>query len=367
MSVADAPVTSPDPYSTAVRAFIKGVDVLNALPFGGSRIGDRNVAAARDAGYTRQDGYTREQLEQLGAGLRGTFEGYQNRQGPQAMRLGTMVSPVDVLPPLVTTFPQAAIGAIIAAVLGTPREAGRGSDLCVPIPGGFVCDGQWIPNTARPLPRPSTGPRRRGRRGRAAGRPRRARAPANPVVRPSSGPVTVSRPRVTARPATATVAFPMPQSLPKAPPIPSPTVTVPKAPSIPKGATTSPVVTAARQIAQIAAPYLVPQLLRAIQPGRSARPGRVTVPGASPFPLPAPAPAAAPLTAFNAAVAQSPAQDLDRQCRERAKQKRKPKKKRTVCYRGTYTETASGLFKRRKEKIKCRASSRKKPRLRRVR
>lgn len=36
------------------------------------------------------------------------------------------------------------------------------------------------------------------------------------------------------------------------------------------------------------------------------------------------------------------------------KQKKKPKKKRTVCYRGTYTELRNGLRKYRKEKIPCR-------------
>jgi len=36
--------------------------------------------------------------------------------------------------------------------------------------------------------------------------------------------------------------------------------------------------------------------------------------------------------------------------------KRKPGKPRTVCYRGTYQELASGLIKRRKEKIPCRQS-----------
>lgn len=37
------------------------------------------------------------------------------------------------------------------------------------------------------------------------------------------------------------------------------------------------------------------------------------------------------------------------------KKKRGKKKPRTVCYRGTYTETASGLTKRKREKIPCRA------------
>jgi hypothetical protein len=36
------------------------------------------------------------------------------------------------------------------------------------------------------------------------------------------------------------------------------------------------------------------------------------------------------------------------------KPKRKPKKPRDVCYRGTFVETRSGLAKVRKEKIPCR-------------
>lgn len=44
---------------------------------------------------------------------------------------------------------------------------------------------------------------------------------------------------------------------------------------------------------------------------------------------------------------------LEDTCRQLRKQKRKPKKRRTVCYRGTYTETQTGLSKRKKERIPC--------------
>jgi len=44
---------------------------------------------------------------------------------------------------------------------------------------------------------------------------------------------------------------------------------------------------------------------------------------------------------------------LEDTCRQLRKQKRKPKKRRNVCYRGTYTETQTGLQKRKKERIPC--------------
>jgi hypothetical protein len=82
--------------------------------------------------------------------------------------------------------------------------------------------------------------------------------------------------------------------------------------------------------------------------------GRIELPNITTLPQPLPGLATQPLTAFQAAVAQSPAQELDRQCRERAKRKRKKKREpRSVCYRGTFTETKKSTRKVRKEKIPC--------------
>jgi len=77
------------------------------------------------------------------------------------------------------------------------------------------------------------------------------------------------------------------------------------------------------------------------------------LPNVGPSPVPLPELALQPLTSFQRAVAQSPAQELDRQCRERAKRKRKKREPRKVCYRGTFTETKSSTRKVRKEKIPC--------------
>jgi len=84
--------------------------------------------------------------------------------------------------------------------------------------------------------------------------------------------------------------------------------------------------------------------------------GVIQLPGGASNPLAELATQPLPLTAFNPAVAQSPAQELDRQCRERAKQKRKKRKpkERNVCYRGTFYELKKGTRKQRKEKIPCR-------------
>ena len=41
------------------------------------------------------------------------------------------------------------------------------------------------------------------------------------------------------------------------------------------------------------------------------------------------------------------------ECKEERKKERKKRPPRTVCYRGTYTETARGIIKRRKERVSC--------------
>lgn len=46
-------------------------------------------------------------------------------------------------------------------------------------------------------------------------------------------------------------------------------------------------------------------------------------------------------------------------CECKPQRQRRKKSRRTVCYRGTYTETSTGLTKRRKEKIPCRSSRKK--------
>ena len=79
--------------------------------------------------------------------------------------------------------------------------------------------------------------------------------------------------------------------------------------------------------------------------------GTAPMPSVGAFPSPLLNLAAQPLTAYSTALAPSAAQDLDRQCRERAKSKRKRKKRkpRSVCYRGTFYELKNGTRKQRKD------------------
>jgi len=48
-----------------------------------------------------------------------------------------------------------------------------------------------------------------------------------------------------------------------------------------------------------------------------------------------------------------------KRCQCPKKRKSKPKKPRTICYKGSYTETATGLSKRKREKIPCQSSPKK--------
>lgn len=93
-------------------------------------------------------------------------------------------------------------------------------------------------------------------------------------------------------------------------------------------------------------------------PGRATRPSSPTLPGQVPNPLPTPSNPGyqGPLTRPNAPGVSSPStRDNGCDCGGgKQGKKRKPKKPRDVCYRGTYEELRSGLLKFRKEKIPCR-------------
>lgn len=294
----------------------------------------------------------------------------------RAVRAGRIAAPVmqsaaDVIssiPPQWYGRAAAAVGGVLRqipaiAVVGGlfwPTAAGRGSDL-----RDF-----YAKNVAKPLPK---GPsRRRGRR-RAKVRPRKTRVlrPPLPVPARAPGPVAIQRAR--ARPKLPAVAqMPRPRSLPRKPPVPKagkisvsppariPGVGVPGAirdilSSVPPWVRTAVGGAVLSSVVSPAVPKRFASFTPAVSPSLGAQPLAFAWPNSD------------PLTRFQSAAAQSPASELDRQCRERAKRKRKPKKKRTVCYRGTYTENADGTTKRKKEQIPCRASSRKKPQLRPVR
>lgn len=262
-----------------------------------------------------------------------------------------------------------------AGLLFYPREAGRGSALCVETQYGPYCPPvvQAVP-AAVPLP---SGPRRRSRRipGTAAPPRRRERGrvaqPAAPAV-PRGRPITISRPQVIPQPRVITRSFPPPRSLPPPSssfPAPGPVARPAAIPAARPGllpAVAAAAIPAAVGLllgSQTAARSQTYSPSRSI-PGQGVGPipgisnppqlGRIELPGIGPSPSPLTNPLTQPLTSFQAAVAQSPAQELDRQCRERAKRKRKKKREpRSVCYRGTFTETKSSTRKVRKEKIPC--------------
>jgi hypothetical protein len=298
----------------------------------------------------------------------------------------------DKLPgiPAAGTLARSVIASVLrggwAGLLFYPREAGRGSALCVETRYGPYCPPvvQAVPAA---VPVPSRGPRRRGRRlpGTVAPPRRRDRGrvaqPAAPAV-PRGRPVTISRPLVVPEARVVSRSPPVPRSLPP----PGTTFPPPQNVSLP-----APIPATRPAALPAIAQYVIPAALLGVlsQTGAAARAGSqtqirpatprpafpspaipgtlpvtlspavpglgsITLPGIGPSPNPLTNPATLPLTALNPAVAQSPAQDLDRQCRERAKRKRKKREPRSVCYRGTFTETKRSTRKMRKEKIPCR-------------
>lgn len=233
----------------------------------------------------------------------------------------------------------------------------------VPAPGAIPAP---RPGTRRrPRAVPGTSPRRRER-------PRTA-APAQPRGRP----VTISRPQVITPPRVIDRTFPQPNSLP--PPVWNPgPVTAPSPATVPAArpvtipalaalaipglaawlGTSSASQTAARtQTNALARGIVSPAIVSPVtvpQVGAIPGVGAITLPGGAVNPLAELATQTLPLTAYSAAVAQSPAQELDRKCRERAERKRKKRKPRSECWKGSYTETRKGTLKRRREKIRCR-------------
>jgi hypothetical protein len=98
-----------------------------------------------------------------------------------------------------------------------PREAGRGSDLCVPTAWGSYCPPviKAVPAPA-PVARPGAGRRSRRRAPPRAGpRPVSLPRPQAPAV-PRGRPVTISRPVVVTPPRVVTAQLPAPRSLPPA-------------------------------------------------------------------------------------------------------------------------------------------------------
>ena len=279
-----------------------------------------------------------------------------------------------------------AIGAVLSSILrggwigalfypsANPR--GRGSQLCIETEYG-----PWCPPGMPAVPAPAApgvlAPGRGRRRPRAVpaapGRRRRVRPIAQPIgpPRPRGRLVTISQPRIEVSPATAAVIRtppassrppPVPASIPQAQEVSLPrsgTIAAPRPATIPAPATPGVLPTLAsivlpaigawvssipgNVLPRIAAPSIAPGVL----------PGLGGLPIIGPSPTPALNPALSPLTQFNAVRAPSAANELDRQCRERAKQRRKKRKPRTECWKGSYVETRKGTLKKRREKIRC--------------
>lgn len=74
---------------------------------------------------------------------------------------------------------------------------------------------------------------------------------------------------------------------------------------------------------------------------------------AAPRPAPSPSPFPNPLSPQQPELAPSP-QQAGCRCPQQSKPKRKQRKDRAVCRKGTYIETAKGLIKQPKETVKCR-------------
>ena len=306
-------------------------------------------------------------------------------------------SVVDQIPPRVSVGGTAAAvarsilrGGWIGALF-YPSSTSSADVVCIDTKFGPWCPpglpSSAIPNVA--IPRPTTRPAGPGRRARPRAvpgapprrreRPRTLPAPAAPAI-PRGRPVTISRPVAQAQPLprdivraspplptlpAANAPLPDPDSArtatsgsrPQSQPVPSPART--PAPSVPlPQVTLNALLLGLPMIGQLASGasrsiYRNPAISR---PGISPTVGSITLPNVGPSPLAQPNARPQPLTANNVALAPSAAQDLDRQCRERAKQKRKRKKRkdRTICYRGTFYELKNGTRKQRKEKIPCR-------------
>jgi len=291
------------------------------------------------------------------------------------------VSIPDRIPPRVATGAGAIARSILrggwVGALFYPSSTSSSDTVCIATQYGPWCPPGTVANVpaAVPLPRPGGrrrpravpgAPPRRRERPRTSSTSSPASSPALPA--PRGRPITISRPRVVAQPRVVTASMPQPRSLPP----PTTTFPLPGNVALPRTSSTSSPATIAR-VAAAAAAVVLPALGSWVRPSIGAQtltgtptnlgsipstfptvapfPGVGTAPNA--FPSPVAELARAPLTSFNRAVAQSPAQELDRQCRERAKRKKKKRKPRSECWKGSYTETKKGTLKRRREKIEC--------------
>ena len=318
-----------------------------------------------------------------------------------------------------TRPPPGDVGVIVTPEGPEIVYQGTGGPVRIPILiGGSVISSERVTATLlerilgglpRPkrLPKPRRAPRRRpARRPNPAiptptrRTPRRARPP--PRVRPGQPVIPVPGPMFPGQPGNPPVPKRDPGKAPGPAPVPAPGTR--PAPSSPPGspgepggpereALPVPPLPEAPGRAPAPGPSPGPARTPSAPPGRSPGPGRAPGPSPGPWPAPFPTPtpssppwwqlipwpipwpslarrirpssARDPLTAVEPGRVELPTTepvprpDLDRRCQER-KRKRRKRKPREECWQGTYTETATGLLKRKRRKIPCRPS-RKKP------
>lgn len=388
-------ITGPNPVTLGVTLFDYVTGIKDS-----SRIESAQIAAARDAGYSG----TRAQLVAIGQGLlsqaafslgQGAGPGAFDRAGPGGPLYSAAPLPAPTVPGtggsvfdellrrpvgggtgkyLLEDLLRRPVGSgagkeILDDLLRRPVGSGRagyavaaaGSLAAIlarasgllavlyPRPAGAGSDRRdEFPNDApNPVTDAVKGPPRRGGPRTRTRRPRR-RLPVLPgtLPRPQVPSVEPARPRSEPRPYLPPIeaSEPQPVSAPQPLPAPSPTA--------------APLRIRLPSIASLAVPLALAAPLFLSSPrGNRARPLSGRVPGTTidrinrirePIGLTAFQPGAlsSPLTSSSSG-------DENCKCTKPTKRK-KPRKARSVCYRGTYIERANGLTKLKREKIPCR-------------
>jgi hypothetical protein len=344
-----------------------------------SRIESANIAAARAAGFTG----SRDTLAQIGGGIRnvdafrlgqGGGPGDLNRAGPVRTQLPAVIPPV-FSPPSTTVYYPPPPGSGGSGSSGQrppppppPRPGTPPINPNAPPPitvgvswpwvaasvlGPYVIPGvieggrwtrDWI-NAGRPLPKgPKTRRQRSPHRGPGPGAGRGDPFP------PQGPPASADRPRPERIPRGERVASVLgqlggdiwvnPKRLP-VPAMPTPAA----APPPPK------------PLWQQLLPIVGPALLGFLQPSQGNRTVvRLTDPltqpvpgGANPFPLTPPQTLVQSFGAFGG----TPGAVGTNTCECKAPRKKGRKKKRTVCYSGSYIERRDGTRKTKKRKVQC--------------
>lgn len=368
---ADVPSFPGADLIPGIGAFLRGVKLLDALPFGDSRIQQANRAAARAAGYTG-DAAT---LNAIGGGLRNRAEftaqtanrelaaqnaqlarGIQTAPATIPGQLGTFNPPDVYRPPPATPGPRPPPWNPAPKYPGTPPiNPGGGMGPIVPVIDvvGVITQignvNSWITagmnaiifGEGKKPPTSRGGPNRRGRR----------RRPPKQVLPQPGFPVLPPEPRI---PRAERVQarldelggdiyvnqrrLPTPAQ-PAARPVPAP---APK--KVPLWVQLLPV--------------LGPGLLSLVRPNATNTTLRLTDPLTQPQnPLLQPQGLTAGQTLVQTYLSGgfgSGTGGASGTCECPPKRKKGRKKKRTVCYSGTFTERADGLRKVKKRKVPCR-------------